>query len=320
MAPGLASITHIVSAATPAGVCATAALLMIIGNVDLSFCHETGMDDVNPDEWSAPRLVALVGLCADPEFVQSSTALQDFVDRLHRAGHRIVAVMDGDLTGETWHELLGEINFLNLLIKPRRDDGIRSRMGLGEVIYDSLDFLTRARRKHVLISCAEPMNAAQRNFNIATMISKVHPNVSSWCAYTARRFAEENLDDEQLQRWLDKYRAMISSTEKVIEKRVDLSPGVVLVSTVDQVYSPDDLIQRLYVIGAKVVISDRLQRASDRPGKVLVFDIQVRGDQLELSRALERHKEIFLRRGRRYLVQANDIDRAVRFVEQSLAR
>lgn len=244
------NINQIVAVGSVDGVLTTAALLRVIGdvNVGLVFTQAFAVDKIDISGWQPNSRVAFVDLAVNN---RDKAMTKGFVEKLRAAGHQIVAVCD-EHSREDWLAVLGSSD--GLLIEPQSQaEGVFKSSGavLVAALGEQLD-------THGKLLC-DAADAADR-MEFAGVGALVNQAVKSKIQDDTRRvhlavhFADSTEPDDTILKWIKEYETILKTHEEILAGKQDLGNGIIRVSAVGKVVDMTTLMSTLYKGGARVVV------------------------------------------------------------------
>jgi hypothetical protein len=248
------SITKIIATGSVDGILTTAALLRVIGNLEISivFAQAFTVDQVDVSTWEPKQQVAFVDLAVNN---REKSMTIDFVRRIREGGHEIIAVCD-EHCREDWLEVLG--SFDELLIEPQsQSEGVFKSSGavLKAALGGEQDFGTTclcdvadAADRMEFTGSGELVNKAVK--------SKIQDDTRR--VYLARYFAQYPLGngDEVISGWIGEYNVILTNHQEIIDSQIDLGDGIIRIYAVGKTVDMTTLMSQLYKTGAKIVVCE----------------------------------------------------------------
>jgi len=247
----LKKINHIVATGSVDGVLTTAALLRVIGNLEvgIEFTQAFQVDKIDPTRWDPGCQIAFVDLAVNNKAPEMTA---DFVRLIRDAGHEIVAIID-EHDAKAWGQIVDPEALLIAPVSQAEGDIKSSGALLLSILYDEADEQTR--------ELCEAADAGDRMDFTAHFGGLVNQAVKSaiWDnsrrVYLARYFAENREPDEKILNWVAEYEEILRTHDEVLANREDLRDGIVRIDCTGKVVDMTTLMGQVYSLpGVKVCI------------------------------------------------------------------
>lgn len=262
----LLTVNQIVAVGSVDGILTTAALLSIIGpakEVYVQFTTAATVNDLTIGLWRPARQIALVNLGVN---FSDLFITRMFIDRLYRGGHKIVAVID-EHGRELWQAVLAPYCCLSDLAVEPQTQAVNSNIrSSGAVLLNTLGVQATEHQRTLLLAAE---SADRGNFSppLASLVNRsIKPDLYNQRrrVYLARHLAATAEPDATIQRWMTEYLPLQRRAQDIWHARSNLGEGIVSLVLDSRPVDMTDLIVRVWIAGARVVVLSHQQQDNDQ--------------------------------------------------------
>lgn len=283
----LLTVNQIVAVGSVDGVLTTAALLSFIGpekQIFVQFTTAATINDLPISLWRSGRRVALVNVGVNFSDLFTTRV---FVDRLCRGGHKIVAVID-EHSRDLWQAVLAPYCALSdLAVEPQTQSVNSDIRSSGAVLLNALGTQATDHQRALLLAA----DAADRgNFSspLANIVNRsIKPDLYNQRRRVdlARHLAATAEPDATIQRWMAEYLPLQKRAQDIWHARSNLGEGITSLVLDSRPIDMTDLIVRVWIDGARVVVLSHQQQDADQ--RLVPTVIRTRYVWLDLPRIVQ---------------------------------